>query len=182
MNPQLHVSRKELIAALNQLKIGLGRSRGEAMLLSHQDGRLTLGVQGISVQIVAEGAWRGTAKIPSKAVISIIKALPAGDPLTLAYKDGRFYIEKWSIAGEWLDISPPVIDLPLNASFLDILAAKNKYNKAELIGSGLEEKIRGVEEAIRARIAKASVILEPVGITQGDITRLVEEKLRCKLP
>lgn len=182
MNPQLHVSRKELIAALNQLKIGLGRSRGEVMLLTHQESRLTLGVQGISVQVAAEGTWRGTAKIPTKAVISIIKALPAGDPLTVAYKDGRFYIEKWSIAGEWLDISPPVIDLTLNASLLEIQAVKNKYNKAELIGSGLEEKIRGVEEAIRERVAKASVILEPVGITQGDITRLVEEKLRCKLP
>lgn len=180
MNPQLRIPRKELLSALNQLKLGLGRSRGEVMLLTHNDDTLSISVQGISVQLVAEGIWRGTAKIPAKAVISIIKAFPAGDPLTLTYKDGRFYIEKWSVAAAWLDISPPVIDLPLNASFLDILAVKNKYNKAELVGSGLEEKIQGVEEAIRERIARASVILEPVGITLGDLTGLVEEKLRCK--
>jgi hypothetical protein len=181
MNPILRVSRKELIAALNQLKIGLGRSRGEVMLFTHKDNTLSISVQGISVQVVVEGIWRGTAKIPAKAVISIIKLLPAGDPLTLMYKDGRFHIGTWSIASEWFDISPPVIDLPLNASFLDILAVKNKYNDAELVASGLEEKIHGVEEAIRERIAKASMILEPVGITSGDITRLIEEKLRCKL-
>lgn len=181
MIPLLHVSRKELISALGQLKISVGKRRAESMLLTYQDGKLTLDVQGVSVQVAAEGTWRGTAKFPAQAVISIMKALPAGDPLTLTFKNGRFYIEQWSIAGAWLDISPPVIDLPLNASFLDILALKSKYNNAELIGSGFEEKIRGIEEAIRARIAKASVILEPVGITQGDITKLVEEKLHCKL-
>lgn len=78
MNSQLRVSRKEFIAALNQLKIGLGRSHGEAMLLSHQYGTLALAVRGSicrSWQRELDGKRR---KIPSKAVISIIKDIHSG--------------------------------------------------------------------------------------------------------
>lgn len=181
MSPQLRVPRKALINALKQLKVGLGRKRGEAMLFSYRDELLVINVQGITVQIPAEGNWPGKAKTPAQPIMSIRQALPAGDPLTLSFKDGRFHIGTWSIAGDWLDISPPFIDLPLNAPLLDVLAAKNKYSQPELIASGLDEKIRGIEKDIRKRVVRASVILNPVGISQADIQRLVEEKLNCRL-
>ena len=173
--PSLTVPRDQLKGAIQAVSVGLGRKGDFRIRMEFADGEMSLHGVGASTSIDAEGRWPGVALVSARVLKSVATRLPSGDFLHVSVRDGRFYIEAWSISAEWQDISPPAITVPINHAVVDILVLAKQKPKAVLVSSGLWPLVEQAKAELSQKLTSAAKVLGPLGITLSDLDCMIQK-------
>lgn len=179
--PVLHVSRRELLDAL-KLLARHGRKRGGNVALGYSDGCLELHYGGVTATASATGEWPGRMRIESKYLIGIRSLLPRDDPLVLRVEGNTFHVGGSTFPCAWDDEQVELIPTAINAGRLDLLTLPYEYSDEQIAASGLAGPVADAEEWRDKLIERAASVLEPLGVRQGDLERLVDATLRRRKP
>ena len=176
---QLEISNADFANALSSLALALPR-KGQAMDVRFDfDGEfLRMTTAGVEISIAGTGKWSGFALAPLRPLALMRKHLPDGDPLTIRFTGGRFYVAGWSVPATWHDLGSAPSSLPLKPTILHLLQFKASNTEAKLVSSGLRSAVRGAEDQAQKLMLRAQDILRPLGITLRDLEQLLDAKLR----
>lgn len=185
----LSVGRADLTHALKIVTRGIGKNAGEASL-RFENGLLSVEAHGTVASAPASGAWPTPIFVHASWVRRLSRRMPPGDPLRLEIKEDRIYLERYS---EPCALTPTAIpanpDLP-RIDEKELIEEAAKVLKPLLIKrSDLEELIaearaKGTaswstdQKRMTAIVAKAWVLLAPLGVETTDIRRLIEKTVR----
>lgn len=181
MNASVTIKRKVFLEALRQIvKLG-GRRKDGVAVIYREGGELCIEALGVGVCVPFEGSWQGGARISLRFMHALSRVPPAQDPVPISMRGGKLFIGTTGIPCEWQDILPaPTVEIPINASLLDILVLRSRYREPVLINSGILANIAAAEAEVNGLLAKAARILEPVGITQADLWAIVRYRIKGK--
>lgn len=179
MRHELEVNRAELVEGLEKLRklVKKPKPHMEAVF-SFEEGNLVVFLNGVSIFASAEGSLPGMARISGIRAISLSKAIPTDDPLTVALEEGRLSFGSLSIPCTWHDVEPNPIQLPIDPPLTVMLGVRMKYSEDEIFKSGLSKPVGEAEAQRNMLIRRAANALEPLGVHISDVERLVDDTLR----
>jgi hypothetical protein len=185
----LSVGRADLIHALKIVTRGIGTYAGEARL-QFENGIFSVEAHGTLASAPASGAWPVPIFVNASWVRRMSRRMPPGDPLRFEIKEDRIYLERYS---EPCALTPTGIPTNPDLPQIDekgLVEEAAKVLKPLLIKtSDLEELVaearaKGAtpwstdEKKMTLIVAKAWVILAPLGVETTDIRRLVDKAVR----
>lgn len=185
----LAIGRAELTHALKIVTRRIGKYAGEASL-RFENGLLSVEAHGTVASAPASGAWPNPIFVQASWVRRLARRMPPGDPLRLEIKEDRICLERYS---EPCAMTPTVIpgnpDLPqIDETRLIEEAAKVLkpllIKRSDLEKLVAEAQAKGAsswsadDKKMTSIVAKAWVLLAPLGIETTDIRRLVDKAVR----
>src|SRR5476651_1717231 len=96
----LSVQRDELEKAIKTAVYGIKKKTKGDFSLLYAKGKLTLRGPMAEMVVPAVGNWPGTISLPAQIAKNLAKVLTASDTQHLQFKDGRLFIENFSIAAK----------------------------------------------------------------------------------
>lgn len=185
----LEVSRADLAKALRIVARRIGKCPGDASF-RFEDGILSIEAANTVEDAPARGTWPLPIFVGVSWVRRLAKRMPAGDPILLRVDAGRLYANRYSEPCAWTPRELPAIAEPLVIDEkLLILEAARILKPLRIRRSHLEEVVsearaRGTaswsmeEKKMIAIVAKAWILLAPMGVETSDIRRLVDNAVR----
>jgi hypothetical protein len=125
-------------------------------MLAVQGKYLKVTIASSSARLPATGMWTGEIYVAARVILAVATTPPAGDPIRLHVKDGRLLIG--TLTAPCFESEP-----------------KGITEDAVLNATGLPGP---VQKANAALIKKAAKILEPLGVLESDVARLVRDRHR----
>jgi hypothetical protein len=179
MRYELKVNRSELFEGLEVLRKTVKKLKQNVdAVLTYRNGMLEVYLNGVEVKASAEGSLPGMTRIPSTQAIKLSKVLPNDDPLTIALEGERLYIGSMSLPCIWHNAEPNPIELEIDPPITTLLGVKMKYSEDDIFKSGLSKAVSEAEAQRIMLTRRAANVLEPLGVRQADLERLIEETLR----
>lgn len=185
----LAIARADLTHALKIVTRGIGKYAGEASL-RFENGLLSVEAHGTEATAPASGAWPIPIFVQASWVRRLARRMPPADPLRLQIKEDRIYLERYSEPCASTPTSIPANpDLPqIDETGLIEEAAKVLkpllIKRSDLEKLVAEARAKGAaswsaeEKKMTSIVAKAWVLLAPLGIGTTDIRRLVDKAVR----
>ena len=192
---ELEVSRADLAQALKIVARVVAKSSVDASF-RFEDGCLSIEADNTVVDAPARGTWPLPIFVGASWVRRLAKRMPAGDPILLRVDAGWLYANRYSEPCAWAPreqpaptgtpapTEPPKIDENLlileSARILKPLRIRRSHLE-ELVS---EARARGSaswtqeEKRMIALVAKAWVLLAPLGVETTDLRRLVDTAVR----
>src|SRR5882672_1281203 len=177
----LIVPRDELTRAAKRLKraVTQGRLRSSHLVIRYESGHAMLEIPGGAEGVVASGYWPGLVRAPSTILLLLAKGEPSGDPVELAWRDGYLYVlaggVKIRFKTNWEDISPPRIEVALDATDRDYLRLARTYALAQITSSGLDKLVAAAELRFQAAVDRAHVAVKKYGMSRADLESALRE-------
>ena len=198
-NPEylLEISRAEMVLAVKTAARAIG-NRGGGARLRFEDARLAIEVEGTVAEVPANGSWPRPTYVRVTWVRRLAKRMPAGDPIQLRVEAGRLHANRYSESCTWVPIEPPLPAEPNHQRFQTSLIIDENISIAEaarilkplfvkqsdLEAVVVDARARGTaswsveERKMIAIVAKAWVLLAPLGVETADLRRLVNDAVR----
>ena len=176
-----------LLADGAQLREGLKRFR--AMQTARKSERahfafdgafLTVDALGCAFGVRATGSWPGTARCSTSTIAALAAVPPEGVEVALSYEQRRLRIGTLTVASEWTPVSGALLALPAAPDWVEALSLKYRVHRSKLLHSGCLKEVDAAEAKLDATIAKATKPLAPLGITEADVRKLVDEALAAR--
>ena len=177
--PTLTVSRAELTTVAKRLKklATARRLNSGEVVVSFDDGALILDVPGGRDAVPATGRWPGRVRVPARLVLLFALGEPEVDPVVLSYRDGFLHVHTGAstikLKAHREDISPPRIEVPLNASDREYLQLPLRYPKDQIVSSGLDKQVKTAETLFQRKLDRAFPIFSPYGITREHLEHAI---------
>ena len=185
----LEIGRASLTHALKIVAKPLRKDTGEASL-RFEDGHVSIEAAGTVANSPANGVWPVPVFVRASWVRRLAQRMPPGDPVRLQIREGRIYLERYSEPCAFTPTEPSADSMgpQVNEERL-ILEAARILKPLRIKRSDLEELVAGArakgtatwstdEKRMTAIVAKAWVLLAPLGIETADIRRLMEKTVR----
>jgi hypothetical protein len=185
----LEVSRADLAQTLKIVARAIGKGTGDASF-RFENGSLSVE----AANTVAETAARGTWPLPIFAGLSwvrrLAKRMPAGNPIHLRVEAGRLYANRYSEPCAWTPrqqpaaAEPPSIDEDLLITEAARILKPLRVRRSQLEKLISDAHTRGAaawsaeEKKMIAIVAKAWVVLAPLGVETTDLHQLVNNAVR----
>lgn len=185
----LAIGRADLTHALKIVASAIGKHAGQASL-RFENGLFSVEAHGTVASAPASGAWPVPIFVQASWVHRLARRMPPGDPLRLQIKEDRIYLERYS---EPCAVTPTVIppnpDLPQIDEDGLIEEAARVLKPLLIKKSDLKELVtraraKGTaswstdEKKMTSIVAKAWVLLAPLGVETTVIRRLVDKAVR----
>jgi hypothetical protein len=182
----LEVARADLLPAV-EIVAGLMGKQPSGVSLQFEDGWLWIESGAGIAKIPARGTWPLTIIVGRSWVRRLAKSMPAGDPVRLRVEEGRLYANRYSEPCTRTAVKQPInpkgpqLDKILDAARILKPLLISKWDLAALV---VEARARGTvswsveEKKMIAIVAKAWVLLAPLGVETSDIRRLVDNAVR----
>src|SRR5262245_11615441 len=135
MNSSFVVNRNEFAAALGTLKRFVRRTDVEA-ILTFDDDRLSIDVNGITVRASGIGSLQGQAYVFWYSLLGLATIMPEGDSILIKVEAGYLMIGGTTmIRCTWQESILKLIEHPMDAPLLMTLRLKDKYTDEQLVRS-----------------------------------------------
>jgi hypothetical protein len=146
--------------------------------LSYRDGHLRFEMAGAEDAVPAVGEWEGTLRVPGTVLLMLAKGEPPCDWVGLSYADGKLHIRGGEahvmFKSQWEDISPPGLDIPLDATDRDYLRLSlRNFSAAQVAASGLDKQMAACETRFQKAIDRAVPIFSKYKISRADLESAV---------
>jgi hypothetical protein len=150
--------------------------------LHFDNGMLTVEIAGASDSLPAAGHWPGRLRVSSSVIIYLAKGEPPGDPVQLSYEDGRLHVRDGVVhikfKAQWEDISPPALDIPLDAGDADYLRlAAAGHAPAQLVAMGLDKKVADCELRFQQAVNAAVSIFAKYNIPHSILESAIRDAI-----
>lgn len=174
----LSVDQQSLVKALHHVVKLCKPLPGEEAILSHDGSCLHIDLGGMTVTVLASGDWPGQCRVLGKFVVTIAKIPPPDDPVVIRVDNGLLSIGTSSFRCAWQSAWTAQLSLPMNASMIDLLSMRHRHTNEEIMQSGLAVAVKDAEVKRDRLITKAVKHLGAMGITDSDVRRWIEEKIK----
>ena len=184
---EVNVSATELSHSLTHLLHGHAESSNRRFDLTAEKGLLTVLTTGSSIGLPAEIRVSGTAKVPAPVVFrmsSMLSTIKTG-PVTLRFTSGKLFLNKTSIANKAIvtgKVSKREIDIPEDATPMDLLALGRLYSRTQLAASDLAKPVNQADQDLKKNLQTAAVALEAYGITFAAIDAEIQTRVSAHVP
>ncbi len=185
----LDVSRADLSQAVGIVARLMGK-RPSGASLRFEDGWLFIEAGSAIAKAPAKGFWPLTIIVGALWVRRLAKSMPAGDPIHLRVDEGRLHTNRYSEPCVWTPVDQPFNpELPkVDEKRLILEAARILkpllIKKSDLDTLVSEARARGAatwsedEKKMIAIVARAWMLLAPLGVETADIRRLMDKAVR----
>ncbi|MEK6285652.1 MAG: hypothetical protein AABO57_07920 [Acidobacteriota bacterium] len=167
-------NRNELEEAFKTLRKFLKRRTDIEVVLTFDNGRLSIDANGITVRASGTGSLHGQAYVNWRSLVGLATIMPEGDAVLIKVEASQLIIGTTMIRCIWQESIIKLIEYPMDAPVLMTLQLKDKYTDEEIVRSGLLEKVWEAERQMDEMIVQSATILRPLGIEIGDVRTLVE--------
>lgn len=179
MNAWLLVRRDDLARELTRLaRLARALHKRAEAALTFGDGHLTIALPGMRTAVPADGTWVPRVRVPARILLDLGRHLPEEDPLLLKVQEDHLVLGGHAIPCQRDHPELRLVRLPLNASPADILRVAATHTPEEIEQSGLTRLVRRTQERRHRLVARAGVLLAPLGISADDLNQLVDKCLR----
>lgn len=168
----------EFRQGLKSLKVALSGKRPPDVVFYCSDGFLFVKAGGSYFKIPASGQWELQARVKGKAISLLSNSFQEDDPLPLTQFDDKLGIGNLRLGCHWEKSSTQIISLPINASLIHLLRLWQRYSEDEIEKSGLKTQFLDADQERVRRINSALQQLAPLGVTEEDLTTLVDEAIK----
>jgi hypothetical protein len=183
---ELEVARADFLQSV-EVVAGLMGKKPSGVSLQFEDGWLWIESGAGIAKSPARGTWPLTIIVARSWVRRMAKNTPAGDPVRLRVEEGRLYANRYSEPCTRTAVKQPVN--PKGPQQDNILEAARilkplLITKWDLFALVVEARERGTpswseeDKKMIAIIAKAWVLLAPLGVETADLRRLVNDAVR----
>jgi hypothetical protein len=134
--------------------------------VSFRDGEMVLSRGDNRQRLAAHGHWPGEARCPLPTLMTLIDAeLAMGETLHMEHRGARLHVGGRSVASPWRDASLPPVSVPRDTLLPYLPQLRNRGVESLEAAASVDGETE--------RLASATRILAPLGITQRDLERLV---------
>lgn len=173
---RVEIERAIFVEEIKRLARCSRRKAGEA-IVSYGDESLVIAAGGGEICLPAIGRWPGEARASFSWLVAMARMPPAMDPLVLEVRDGRLRMGNNSVLCKWQRSKSAVLELPVNAGWLDLLRAGIQHDDDDLAKSGLLKQVREARQHAEERLRRAYPLFSDFGVTIEDLERVVREAL-----
>ena len=179
MNVEYQVCTKELKQVLKTLgKFRKGKFVIGDAIFEFLSDSIDITFNGMSMSVDAQGEGKGKLKINSGA-IRFLSSIPYKEETVKVWvKDGSLHIGTLAVDCEWMDISPKVIELPMDPPLGLILSLPFMYTKEEVASSGYCSVVEKAEEQLDSIFSKTLKALNPLGINVNELHEFIYASLK----
>jgi hypothetical protein len=174
----LRVDLPALVESLHHVAKICKPLRGEEAILSYDEACLHIDLGGMTITVPATGDWPGQCRVLGKFIVTIAKIPPTIDPVEFVVRDGLLHIGTSSFRCAWQTAWSAQLDLPVNASMIDLLALRHRHTNDEIMQSGLSVAVKDAEVKRDRLITKAVKHLGAMSVTEHDIRLMIDEKIK----
>ena len=175
---RLEVSRDTLARALLLLKKILRKRKLPDAVITFDGADVSISLAGVVLGAPAKGEWPGVVLVPGFFMTTLAKAPLKADPLLFEVVDGALRLGTFSVSCT-VEASPSVeIDLPLDATLIEILEAAANHSHEVFKRSGFLKTADEASEKAQRLLEKAAKILEPLEIDRHELQWLLERRLK----
>lgn len=178
MSYTLHVNQGELLEGLKQITKLVKKKKIGQGVITNENGKLVVYLEGISIEASAEGALPGMVRVDGTVIQKLSKVLPHDNPLTIQLDGEHLFIGSFSIPCHWANVEPNPVQIPMDASLTDILGLELRHSNDEIFKSSLSNKLSDALSERNKLISWAANKLAPLGVTTTDIEELVDKAVR----
>jgi ATP-dependent DNA helicase RecG len=183
---ELEVARTDFSQAV-EIVAGLMGKQASGVSLQFEDGWLWIESGAGIAKTPARGTWPLTIIVGRSWVRRLAKNMPAGDPIHLRDEEGRLYANRYSepcrrtAAKQPINPKGPELDKIMEAARILKPLRITKWDLALLV---VEARGKGKpswseeDKKMIAMIAKAWMLLAPLGVETADLRRLVNDAVR----
>ena len=177
----LEARRSEFLDALLRVVPKSSKETPHArVIFTFSDGHLSVESIGGKVQIPATGSWPGAAVVPADLLKRLIRALPEQEPVRLQAGDNQFSIARLILPCEChanSETAPQVYGelIPADLPAHEMLKLGDQYPAEAIEAAGLAPAVAAAKEKIESIVRRAATILQPYGVTEGELMALVEK-------
>jgi hypothetical protein len=175
---QIEVDRAALIGGLRRLARTLKSAKAGEAVLRFEGGQLFIRIGGAEVALSATGRWSGEARVNGAWVLAIAQYPPATDPIFIRIEKSRLHLARLSVPCEWQETGAAVLQIPIEASIVEILRIGLDKTDDILQQSGIHEPIADARRQCKTLVVKAANALRPLGVKRIDVQELVNDRIR----
>jgi hypothetical protein len=177
MSHDVLVESADFLETLRTFK-GLRHSQHQEDALLFMEGSdLVITLAGAAASMPVVGNWVGEVRIAAGFVLTLALKPPTGNRLRLFVKDGRFFIDKLSVACTTQNAWRSEISLPLNADLLTVLKLPFSFPPDRIERAGLAARVAAAEDEAKRLLLQAEKVLKPLQITQAELMQVLTRRL-----
>lgn len=116
----LDITRDDFLSAIKRLKPGrmLKSYQSKELQIGFLDGEAVFCIEGAQTRRPSQGEWKGFACVPFGLVLPFLKVPPMTDTVRLSFEDGRLRIGTVRYTAKWIEVSPWISQMALEAHFM----------------------------------------------------------------
>lgn len=175
---RLEVSRAALAEALLLLKKLIRKRNLPDAVISFDGQELSISLGGVVVGAKASGSWPGCVVVPGSFLMILAKAPLPSNPVLFEVRDEVLRIGTYATSCS-VEAAPPAdIDLPVDATLIEILEVAASHSHGDLKRAGLVKMADEASDRAQRLIEKAAKVLEPLEIDRHELQWLLERRLK----
>ena len=174
------IKRADWLNATGLLKKLCKAKRGEEAVLSFDGACLHIECGGMEVAPGASGDWPVQVRIDYHFLKMLAAVPPAEETVIFSVENNTLMSGSLTIPCKVQQAWSKMIDLPMNATELQILSLAFKHSPEEVQESGYGRVVSNAIEKLNERIAKAAEHLRNYPITQEELREFVHNIIRKK--
>lgn len=177
------VEKKLLDSALKQVLFGRMGTPEDLVDLAVQESVLTLVATGtkVEVPVVSDSTESVSVTVGNLAKLKKISATYKAGPVRIRIGNGRIRFQNTSIGANISEaqVARRVIDIPNDASVLDLVSLPAIFNSQEIEDCGLQTRVQDAKDAANLMLQSAVASMGEFGFTRAEVSAMADAKIKA---
>ena len=176
------IEKKALDSAMKQVLFGRSGASEDLVDLKVERSMLTLVAMGTNVEIpvTSDASENVSITVGDLTKLKKVSATYKAGPVRIRIGDGRIRFQNTSIS---VSASEPtsarrVIDIPNDASVLDLVSLSAIFSPQEIEHCGLQARVQNAKDTVAGLLRNAVSSMGEFGFTHAEVTAMAEAKLK----
>ena len=175
------IEKKLFDSAMKQVLFGRLGTPEDLVDLAVGQSTLTLVATGtkVGVPAVSESTESVSITVGDLAKLKKISATYKGGPVRIRIGDGRIRFQNTSIGASISEtqVARRVIDIPNDASVLDLVSLLAIFSSQEIEDRGLQTRVQKAKDAVNVMMQNAVASMGEFGFTRAEVSAMVNAKI-----
>jgi hypothetical protein len=176
------IEKKLFDSAMKQVLLGRLGAPEDLVDLAVEQSILTLVATGTNVEVpvVSESTESVSITVGDLAKLKKVSATYKAGPVRIRIGDGRIRFQNTSIGASIseTEVARRVIDIPNEASILDLVSLPSIFSSREIEDCGLQARVQKAKDAVNVMLQSAVASMGEFGFTRAEVSAMVNAKIK----
>ncbi len=176
------IEKRSLDSAMKQVLFGRSGASEDLVDLKVERSMLTLAAMGTNVEIpvTSDASESVSITVGDLAKLKKVSATYKAGPVRIRIVDGRIRFQNTSIGVSASEATGArrVIDIPNDASVLDLVSLPAMFSSQEIENCGLQARVQKAKDTVDVMLQNAAASMGEFGFTRSDISAMVDAKIK----
>ena len=176
------IEKKLFDSAMKQILFGRLGTPEDFVDLALERSVLTLVATGtkVEVPVVSDSTESVSTTVGDLAKLKKISATYKGGPVRIRIGDGRIRFQNTSIGASISEtkVARRVIDIPNDASVLDLVSLPAIFSSQEIDDCGLQTRVQKAKDAINVKLQSAVASMGEFGFSRAEVSAMVDARIK----